>query len=513
MNLGWLRGQSRTLGLNLSPQADLAFDGEPGSERFAAPDVRRQIILDGTLVHERTHWLHYIGTTTGVFHIAVWEAQAHAGKQIISELGDTVDSESFPLSSLGFRTDPGALTLRVAALLDGWLGLRDLNYWFAGNQFVGAVRSPNRMSFKVLSNFIKTWLIQLHPGPDAEKHSGTGRYEPPARFGEISGMAEKGMMLGMHHLTECSARLNEYACMQHGLLKIKASGLQSAELALDTSYLLEGDYGQARKRFYELTGRRLTHESEAILAVLVLEALNTTLPPISSMAGFSEPWYSFHPFYRFIAFVRLTATYAPKVVKSLGPVEFAIIREEVRSLLLEQNLILPDLKLQSDVRRLFSGFADVTVPDDLYIIKEGLSTPTDYMRYKYLGRLVYDAFDLYRTEPGLIAFPALYQAVDPKRFQFLFNPIRPPVHFIEGEGYRPTWEDPAGHAVLMLDAMVNEIIFAAMNCGYMEMLQALRALYHHTLHQLITSESLRVALLNAGFTESFAAVIHKNVCL
>jgi hypothetical protein len=151
------------------------------------------------------------------------------------------------------------------------------------------------------------------------------------------------------------------------------------------------------------------------------------------------------------------------------------------------------------------------MPRDLYEIKEGRSYPVDYMRYQYLGRLFLDAFSLYQSEPEFTVLPSLYYVARRKRFLELFQPLRPPLLYIQHEGYQPTWQDPAAHAIFLLDTLVNEILFAAMAHTYPEMIKEFARLIQHTRHQWHTLDVFRVALLNAGFGEVFAIEVASEV--
>lgn len=497
MNLGWLRAQSRTLGLNLDAQVELGIS--PGTAENLLPnsETRRKIISRGTLSHERTHWLHLIGTTSGVFHVVLWETQALVAKRLIEHLRGHINQTSFPLCRLGGENNYlAAVAPQVPGLIRAWIGLRDLHHWFWGNQYVVVTHPPNQLAFEFLSAFLQEWLVKRYPGTSAGS-----RFDVPPAIGEVSGMADKGKVLGWHDLTECAARLNEYCTMLHHLQS------HNSTLHIDPNYLFEDGYGKARTKFYEQTGRTPSQSSEAILAVLVHESMNTSLPPFAPLSVFSEPWISFNPYRRFIHFAEITKAYAPNSDQALDLESFSRIRSDIRAVLLEKKLVLTDAVLCTNAQKVFGGFATFRSPQELYTVSHGRSYPVDEMRYQYLGRLFYDAFGLYGTEPGMLALPALYRILQPKRSQELLDPIRPPILYFENKGYQRSWDDDAAHAVLLLDTVLNEILHTVMSAPYEQLIERLVTSVRHEAHQRFTLDAVQVALLNAGFSEAFAATI------
>ena len=430
---------------------------EPGSLMIALDRDPKEAPLDdmvrglGALLHERMHWLQFVGTTTGLFSAYLSALQA----------------------GMLFEVEPGSRDLSVADLpmLDGPQTPPDSRtWWLACERTLFTVTGAPRAYFEMLethggnsyqlrgiSEFLWKMAKQVgvEPRVDEIMDQAISAAEFPANI-HVAYLQVEDSALGAAHLMEVAARANE--------------AWKLAEYARDDEPLRYEDffyppYSLARDIFYSIVEKPPTAGLELAMCVLADWALNLPLPPLSPLAGDLDSGRIPGTLFPFLV-KALDTDYLPTAVNYYDEGGANELVRRIYSQVRERCPVETPLEIAEAVRTFFSPMNDVVVPDSLYsTTASGIADPADSLaRLKYLTKVAYDAAGLRLKNPAFFPAPYLYYGRDRKAFHAIFDQIEPPLRAVGDHRFLPSRDDTAWFTFFYGAALQHEVAHSAAFC-------------------------------------------------
>ncbi|MGN6254616.1 MAG: hypothetical protein ACTHO8_06495 [Solirubrobacterales bacterium] len=439
-------GRFDPTGLHLSLHWEDSED-QPYENRIAAM---------GALLHERTHWLQFVGTAAGRF--SVWLSTLQSGLLLYDvKDGPPLSAEDLPLLS-----NPKVTETR-----------REL--WYSCEQVYASIFGAPQAYFDQLEANSKGLGIpelghqlqdlgsQLLEGDDGYA-SYQGSVSSAQRQGTKTALLrwEDGAF-GAAHLMECGARLNELFRLSEGI-EAKGDGYE-----IDANAYLFPPYSTARDLYFEITGRTRQVEDEMAICVLVDWALNCPLPPVLPLGAVlgENPTLLPGPFFVWLAKnLDLDAITLPdsEATRVDWADEFAVaIYDQIAS----KTEVLTPLQMGELTLKLFAGLDSMAIPESIYEIldQERGWRPIDSLsRLRYLSILTQRAMRLRVEHPGFFPLPVSYYTASRELFHEYWDPIQPPIISIGSKRWVPTFEDPAWFSFFYISAIQHELAMSAADC-------------------------------------------------
>jgi hypothetical protein len=420
--------------------------------------TENRVAAMGALLHERMHWLQFIGTSAGHFSASL--ATLQAGLLFKEEWHEEpLSAADLPLLDC-IRVPDDERTL--------WLACeRDYAAIFGGPrpQLDGLERIGATFQLEAISRQLRDLgarVVRDHPSYERLQESLWAKAEFPK--GSVMMLDHDGVGLGATHCMETAARANEIFRLEEGLAMLDENW------ALDEEAYWFDVYAVARALFFQITGRR-PGEPKAELAMCVLAdwALNCPLPPMIPFSGSLEksPGRFPGPFFAVLSHeveVDTLPEPAGSRIEWANQATTAIydqISEKVER-------VLTPLDMARTWAKSLEGLDEMSVPDDIYRKPpSGPIEPVDGVaRLRYLSILWLRAARLRLEHPSFFALPFAYYATDRKFFHELWDPLEPPLVSSGPNRFVPTVDDPNWFAFFYLAAVqhVIGITGAYLNC-------------------------------------------------
>jgi hypothetical protein len=409
------------------------------------------------LLHERTHWLQFVGTGVGQF--SAWLSALQTGL-LVTELNgkEPLTAADLPLlQSSRVREDRKAL-------------------WFGCERVYTIIFGGPRGYFELLdecSDGIPAGTIgaSLRLMGDAILLDDTGfedyqdKVAEAERFGKATPLLEHGdEAFGAAHLMEGAARMNELYDLED-----RAQALDS-DMAVDLDLYLFPPYSDARDLYFEITGGETgLVENELAFCVLADWALNCALPPLLPLPAVlgEHPHYLPGPcFVRLARALDLASIKPPKAgqERSTWTDEFTrSIYEQVS----EAEQIMTPLQIAEARGVVLGGLDRLSIPENIYEVSDEDHTwkhIDNAARVRYLSILGRIADRTRLQRPGFFPLPHSYYSTDRKLFHEYWDPIQPPIISIGKNRLMPTVDDPGWFSFFFVSAIEHEIGMASADC-------------------------------------------------
>ncbi len=382
-----------------------------------------------TLMHERTHWLQYVGTPVGLF-LAYLSTAQRSTLLLRNKRGETpaIAETQLPLlDSASMNTAMRAAwymaeteAMRISGAKSAYLEILD--------------RERPRVTREFLSTRMRAYA-KLAVGQVTDDW-----YELHDRFAEDEGFSNAsgqffesglpGVALGGYHIMEAAARQNEIWM----LTRFGSKYVVNYQRAWGAPYRIARDF------FYEISGASRNSTNDAAFCVLADWALMCMLPPVVPLRSAEEGARDLISPAWLLA--KLSQHYDADViphVRDTHPVELA--EQLARALYadLAPKIDYPDpISVVALVHSTFHSIIDTSLPE--LICGEGGRQDIETTRLTYLSILAARAAVTRVQHPAFFALPVAYYRDDQAGFHRLFDPIQAPLWSVPGQRLYPSEE-------------------------------------------------------------------------
>jgi hypothetical protein len=402
----------------------LKISGPPDFE--GAAEGTLSMLVRAVQVHERLHWLQFMGTTVGLFLNILHELHTSVTQQYCLETSDNFSEKSFPLLEKGPNSRHWSQRWKAIETLRVMLyGGAPVDVFKEGPGVVGVLNSSLDICKQVFESGAASnggeqtvpddWWIM----PDVE-------------ITACGVVAEDGIASGAVHLMETGGRINEFMMMMTYL------GQEHPKWEIPDDFFFRGIYGYSRDYFYKETGASLGTVPEMVLATLIDVALNPPLPPFAKGEIFKENFLIFLPSANFVRLVQAIKDF--DFTAQIGN-EYSANRELIERvydhLKRADYHLLPNV-IMNQFRTALSSAADIRFPGDIYSIEEvGVDgagiRDNEFGRLKFLFKRSYTAAEIRSQFPELFVLPGAPALHRHKEYKQSFAKVSPPFEIIDGE--------------------------------------------------------------------------------
>jgi hypothetical protein len=409
------------------------------------------------LLHERMHWLQFVGTGVGQF--SAWLSALQGGMLF----GDLNGEQPLGVDDLPLLDSPRISANRRAL-------------WFGCERVYTVVFGGPRSYFELLemhSDGIPAGTIG-----DGLRRLGDAILLGDPTFGEyqekIAGAERQGKTIallengdeafGGAHLMEGAARLNEMFSIDE---RIRA---MDDRMGIDPDSYLYPPYSAASDIYFEITGgERGRTEDELAFCVLADWALNCVLPPLlplSAILGENPHCLPGPCFVRLARALDLSSVKTPKKdqLRSDWIDEFTrSIYEQVGA----AEQIMTPLQTAEARGAVLGGLDRLSIPDSIYEVFDDERTwkhTDNAARVRYLAILGRAADRIRLERPGFFPVPFAYYSTDRKLFHEYWDPIQPPIISVGKNRLMPTVDEPGWFQFFFVSAIEHEIASASADC-------------------------------------------------
>ena len=421
------------------------------------------------LLHERTHWLQFVGTPVGLSTVYLGAIQTSVVfNNFLSEARSAgVRAEAFPL------LDSGALTDGARA---AWLGVEHLQLAVLGGpatleeafkgvsvQAEGTSQLARSLADQVLHHSTVYKTIQDHSWQE-------GIFATPSK---LIAVGDRCTLVGASQLMETSGRVNE-------LIRL---ALGQRRMVWDAYF--GPPYSHARDMFYAITKTDTSAGLDFALCILADWALALPLPPTLPLITPLDTVDSFPgSLFGFLA-SRLDTSAIPEAIDLHTPEWADEQAQAIYAQISSASGLWTPLDIARDMRAMYGCMEEVDLMTDLYsppVDPAGLPTAKDGVgRPRFMTKRAYDAAGLRLRHPAFFACPALVYARNRDEFHEYFDVLRPPLWSTGYGKWIPTADDQGWFLYFLGGAIQHDIATLSVLYGCGELAAKLAARYPYIL--------------------------------
>jgi hypothetical protein len=409
-----------------------------------------RLMAMAALLHERTHWLQFIGTAAGQFLAWVGTLQATLLTDP-SWLQEPLDVTDLPL------LDSDRVNSNQKHL---WLACERLfvSTFSAPRPYVDRIFKEGGFQRDAISRYLRA-LGSTVLDKDSAYEEAQNRMEKAVsgEGDEIPMIDDAGVVFGALHCMEGAARANELFKLADGFSPT------DQEMSLDGEAYLFPPYSNARDFYFKITERWPGKvEDEVAICVLADWALNCLLPPLAPLtAALETPPVFPGTMFAFLAQnVEVDALppqdEATRITWAEGFVHAIYEQIEERT---EGKLPSPLHVAEFQIFQM-KGLLDMEIPQSIYspATEERNTQPAiEAARLRYLGILSVRAAQTRLEHPAFFPLPHVYYSIDRKFFHQLWDPIQPPLLSFGTNRHIPTEYDPDWFKFFYVSAIQHQL--------------------------------------------------------
>lgn len=439
------------------------------------------------IMHERSHWLQYIGTTSGL------------ASYIITHLQNAITFQDFFKNpSLSPDSLPLLQTLNPESPWKGEWETLELFYRciFGGVSYHSAMIG---CQYEVLSRIV-AWFGDFC-GERMREHGTYSRREAKrniqkwkrdldlkAQFDLLLMPMGDDEIVGAIHMFESAATLNELPTLERALAH------NEPKYMLDRDMYFRGERNQlAYRKFYGDLGVTPNYKTDIVLACILDWAVNPPIPPVTPPSYLTLHWRELMPGLRFVSLVELVKGFDFSQMESLTPESikdtigslYIFVKEKTVGLTIKDRVLRlftkPDILCMTPtqtmgfLKRTFGKLANLAIPEGLYrITNDGKLSPSEMWLMKFLLSMGLRSLNIREENPEFFVFPGLLYVIDGPRFNHLYDQVRCPLQMGPNNKLCHTGDYYHWGTFFLINAIVQDFARWIALCSFEELLENLR---------------------------------------